>query len=105
MIESVINGRGHVYRQVSDEITAAWGGAQLVAGPVLGLSYLENVAVNTAWSYESRYSHLRPVEMTVNARLDSEIRSRGIYRVPVYSVLLSIQGRFHHRGAGRGRGL
>jgi len=94
MIESVITERGHLYRQANEEITASWGSGLLLTGPVLSLPYVETVGGGIGRSYETRYKHLRPGAMVINASIDIEVRHRGIYKVPVYSADVLMHGRF-----------
>ena len=94
MVKSVIAERSHLYRLASNEITASWGRDQLITVPVLTIPYLSTDASNGSWVYETRYHHLRPSLLRISVNIDTEIRRRGIYKVPVYSAEVQIQGEF-----------
>lgn len=94
MVESVIYERSHLYRQATNEITNSWGSEQLVVGPVLTLPFVKTFADKDGWSYGSRYHHLRPQTLTVASDIETQIRYRGIYEVPVYIATLRFNGVF-----------
>ncbi len=94
MVESVIFDRSHLYRQATNEITHSWGKEQLLSGPVLTLPFVKSFSENGGWSYDSRYQHLRPETMTVDSHIETQIRYRGIYEVPVYITTVRFNGLF-----------
>ncbi len=95
MVESLIADRGHLYRQASSEITASWGKEQLIMGPVLTLPYVRTFPNKSGWSAEQKNKHLQPEDMTVNTTIETQIRYRGIYKVPVYTADVQISGKFN----------
>ena len=94
MVESVIFERSHLYRQATNEITNSWGKEQLLVGPILTLPFVKTFSDNAGWSYDSRYQHLRPETMTVDSHIETQIRYRGIYEVPVYIATVRFNGLF-----------
>ncbi len=94
MVESVIFDRSHLYRQATNEITHSWGKEQLLVGPILTLPFVKTFSENGGWSYDSRYQHLRPETMTVDSHIETQIRYRGIYEVPVYLATVRFNGLF-----------
>jgi inner membrane protein len=94
MVESVIFDRSHLYRQATNEITTSWGKEQLLYGPMLTLPFVKTFSENGGWSYDSRYQHLRPETMTVDSHIETQIRYRGIYEVPVYIATVRFNGFF-----------
>jgi inner membrane protein len=100
MVKSIISERGHLYRQANNEITAAWGKQQLLIGPILTIPYVKTFSDNSGWSYDSRYRHLRPEEMTVNTHIETQMRYRSIYKVPVYIATVHINGHFNLQKTG-----
>lgn len=92
MVESVIFDRSHLYRQATNEITTSWGKEQLLVGPILTLPFVKTFSENGGWSYDSRYQHLRPETMTVDSQIETQIRYRGIYEVPVYMATVRFNG-------------
>jgi len=100
MVESIISERGHLYRQANNEITASWGKQQLLIGPILTIPYVKTFSNNSGWSYDSRYRHLRPEEIRVNTNIETQIRYRSIYKVPVYIATVHINGHFNLQETG-----
>jgi inner membrane protein len=94
MVESVIFDRSHLYRQATNEITASWGKEQLLYGPILTLPFVKTFSENGGWSYDSRFQHLRPETMTLDSHIETQIRYRGIYEVPVYIATVRFNGLF-----------
>jgi inner membrane protein len=94
MVESIIYERAHMYRQATDDITASWGGEQLITGPVLSLPYLVTQTEAGNLAYENRYKHVRPSNLSMNVTIETQVRYRGIYKVPVYTVVARVQGEF-----------
>jgi inner membrane protein len=96
------------FKQIArDEITRSWTGAQQLMTPVLVLPYViqqqvppqsssqENAApANAAARQVTCRTLLIPVAVDFSARLQTEERSKGIYRVPVYSSAIEISGHF-----------
>ena len=100
MVESVIVERGHLYRQANNEITTSWGKEQLLIGPLLTIPYVKTFSDNAGWSYDSRYKHIRPESMTINTNIETQIRHRSIYKVPVYTASVHVIGHFDLPGTG-----
>tara|TARA_R110002096_G_scaffold99_2_gene410 strand:- start:2793 stop:4121 length:1329 start_codon:yes stop_codon:yes gene_type:complete len=98
MVESVIYERSHLYRQATNEITNSWGKEQLLVGPILTLPFVKTFSNKAGWSYDSRYRHLRPETMTVDSHIETQIRYRGIYEVPVYIATVRFNGVFSLAG-------
>lgn len=100
MVESVIFERSHLYRQATNEITYSWGNEQLLVGPIVTLPFVKTFSEKGGWSYDSRYQHLRPETMTVDSHIETQIRYRGIYEVPVYIATVRFNGLFSLAGVG-----
>ncbi len=88
-------------------IEQSWPGAQTLAGPILGVPYrltypikemitekdgTEREIIKTAEVQELLY--LIPKQLEIQSKLDSEMRYRGIYAVPVYGSQLQVSGVF-----------
>ena len=95
MIESVIYERNHLYLSAKGDIMNSWGREQTIGGPVLTLPYripytddkgIERIRHSVA--------HFLPELLQVRGQLDTQMRYRGIYEVPVYTADLKLSGRF-----------
>ena len=94
MVESVIRDRNNLYRAANNEIVSAWGTEQVLSGPVLTLPYMQSQSKNSNWVYTTKYRHMKPHMLTMNVNLDTQVRYRGIYRVPVYTATIHMTGHF-----------
>ncbi|MFT5134963.1 MAG: inner membrane protein, partial [Gammaproteobacteria bacterium] len=94
MVENIIRERAHLYRQANDEITTIWGANHTFAGPVLTLPNFQSRDLTSGWVQKLNYKHLSPEAMAVNAEFETQLRYRGIYKVPVYLGKVSAKGKF-----------
>ncbi len=95
MIESIVYERNHLYFAAKQDIMNAWGREQTLGGPVLTLPY--RVAYTDDKGIErvrQARAHFLPEHLSVRGQLDTQMRYRGIYEVPVYVADLKINGRF-----------
>jgi len=100
MIQGLIGDRTATRRQAVEDVTGKWGREQSVLGPVLVVPCL------VRWTEEEeksgkkkvqtaiRSASFLPEELQVDGKLDSEVRYRGIFGVPVYRLALQVKGRF-----------
>jgi Inner membrane protein CreD len=95
MIENVINERNDLYRSAKRDIMNAWGREQTVGGPVLTLPYrvitTDDKGVRRV---RQALAHFLPERLSIRGQLDTQMRYRGIYEVPVYTADLKLSGRF-----------
>lgn len=95
MIESVIYERNHLYLSAKHDIMNAWGREQTIGGPVLTLPYRATYTDDKGIRrVRKSLAHFTPEHLSVRGQLDSEMRYRGIYQVPVYTANLKLRGRF-----------
>lgn len=87
---------------VAQEVGAAYGGPQIVRGPflLLPVDITETVLVNTG-EEERQETRIRtetlvisPETLDISVNLDTDIRRRAIYDVPVYQADLEFSGQF-----------
>jgi inner membrane protein len=95
MIENVIYERNDLYHSAKQDIMNAWGREQTVGGPVLTLPY-RAVTTDDKGIKRVRQSlaHFLPEHLSIRGQLDTQMRYRGIYEVPVYTADLKLSGRF-----------
>jgi len=77
------------------EVTSKWGEEQQLFGPVLIVPY-EKIEFISKGKYTRylHYLHILPDELNLTAKIDPEIRYRGIYEVITYGSDIEISGRF-----------
>ena len=92
MVYALVSDRQHQARVAQDSITAGWGGAQTLSGPVLIIPYDEvttqtenrNGQTVTRQVTARRELTLSPVEQTVDTSLEPEVRKKSIYETVTY---------------------
>jgi inner membrane protein len=77
------------------EISQTWGGPQVVGGPVLAVPY-ETIWTDGSGRVQRSVQHafLLPRDLQIDARLATETRRRGIFKVPVYRATMRVVGTF-----------
>jgi inner membrane protein len=94
MIETLIYQRSHLYNQANDEITKVWGGSHTLAAPVLTIPQLSRGKKKPGWGQTISYKHIAAELLNISADFQTQLRYRGIYKVPVYLGDLSLKGKF-----------
>jgi len=94
MSESRVNERGQRRDEAAADVAGAWGQSQSLAGPILRLPYTIRWRERDEDRNRTGWLVLPPQQLNVDARLDSEVRRRGIFEVPVYRAKLQLRGQF-----------
>ena len=107
-VENIIEGRSERQYEATSNIAESWGRAQTISGPALVVPYevwedqKEFIIAKDSGErqevvhreYYTRHKIILPAEVNFDARLDPEVRYRGIYRLALYAAPVSIQGSF-----------
>jgi len=95
MITNLIREREQRRDETIQNVTAIWGNAQTLTGPVLTLACktTEKTGQNEFRTL-IRYAHFLPEDLEVTGTIEPEIRYRGIYQVVTYRTRLHVTGRF-----------
>jgi len=95
MIKGVIHERDETGQAAKFELMRVWGEPQLVAGPILVLPYKTVQVTKHGKVFEDRsYVVFLPSKLNINATVNSEVRYRGLHKVPVYSSEIRFTGTF-----------
>lgn len=95
MIESVVYERSHLYHAAKRDIMNSWGREQTIGGPVLTLPYRVHYTDDKGFErVRQSQAHFLPEHLSVRGQLDTQMRYRGIYEIPVYTANLKFSGRF-----------
>lgn len=95
MINGIVHDREAVHQQARWDIMRAWGQPQLVAGPVLIVPYtLRHIDSKGNEYIEERRLYVLPETLSIETDVRPEVRYRGLHKVPIYSTLVSMRGRF-----------
>ncbi len=99
MVEGVILERRQTRNEAIHEVTQKWGGRQQVAGPRLVVPFRTAPTASTEGSAWSRrrftgVAHFLPEQLEISGGVETEMRRRGIFEVPVYRADLTLAGHF-----------
>ena len=98
-IRGVIRERQQTRDEAVQEVTAKWGSSQSIIGPMVVVPYVKR------WSEPDNDGKLQPLSkvehanflpetLKVEGNIQSELRYRGIFQIPVYRMSLNLNGRF-----------
>lgn len=92
----LLHDRSHRAEEVADEIGGLMGGPQTFMGPVISVPYTAPVrgGDGDAVKVESGNLIVFPVSGDAQVTSKSEVRSRSLFRVPVYAARLNFTARF-----------
>ena len=95
MVRGLIGEREARRGEVEREVAGKWGGKQLLAGPILTVPYRTYSTDDKGRTDTAvQYAHFLPEDLEVLGILAPEVRTRGIFAVPVFRGDLDISGRF-----------
>jgi len=100
-INDIISERKYRKEEVVREISATWGEAQTISGPVITIPYkVKTKTYNDALkTYEvstfREYAHFLPENLEIKSVVSPEIKYRNIYEAIVYSADIEISGHFN----------
>jgi inner membrane protein len=100
-VQSLVSERQALQAQAYEVIAAGFGGAQVLGAPVLSVDTQERTVVldpatkssSETWA-RGASRHLLPDDVRIDTRTTVEVRSKGIYSVPVYVSKVVITGEF-----------
>ena len=82
-------------KEVVQEVSSKWAGAQTVTGPFLMIPYYETQTNKTNQIVTNKkHLYLLPDELNINGKILPQIRHRSIFKVPVYNSALQMTGKF-----------
>lgn len=98
LIRLMVNERQNRSLEAEQEIIRLWGGRQTIAGPFISVPYTKTITEITENGERRRdvISHffITPDLLDGEGSMESEIRRRGIYEIPVYRTDLTLTGTF-----------
>ncbi len=93
-IQSLIEERESLQRNVEQEVAASWGQEQTIRGPVLCIPYEKTVYVDNKAVLENHWFYLTPETLKINAGIATEIRTKGIFNTVVFEGNNHLEGAF-----------
>jgi inner membrane protein len=107
-VESLVSERQSLQRQAYDVIAAGFGGPQIVGAPIVSVDTLQRSVVLDPSNKTSTETwapgpplHLLPDDVRTSTDVTVEVRSKGIYSVPVYVSKVVITGEFKPEAVAR----
>jgi inner membrane protein len=98
MIWGLVSERQDRNREATAEVSSKWGNTQTIIGPALVLPYTarwtETTPAGEVVRTGVRNAVFLPKQLKTTGRVDVESRSRGIFKVPVYGLKVSVEGEF-----------
>jgi inner membrane protein len=99
MIEGQIGDRTKTRQQAVEDVTGKWGMEQSVMGPVLVVPYMVRWTEEDSKGVKNvrtmvQSANFLPEDLRIDGKLESEVRYRGIFSVPVYRLILHFKGNF-----------
>ncbi len=86
MIQELVSERENRQDDAIHEVSSKWGQKQTIAGPILSIPYMTKGL--------EKYAYFSPERLDINAEVQTEVRSRGMYDVPLYSGDFKLSGNF-----------
>lgn len=94
-VENLIMERETRQKEAVTEVSSKWAGRQLLRGPVLVIPYHETVTGKDGQqSFIRRTAFLAPDKLDIKSVVNPEQKTRGIYKVMLYSANVNMSGRF-----------
>lgn len=100
MISNLIHERQGREHEAMEEVTSKWGDEQTFTGPALVVPYkyhwqeIDDKS-KTIERTQTRFVIFLPERLKVRGEMKTELRYRGIFKVPVYNIDLDVQGEFN----------
>lgn len=97
LVEGLVVERSFRQQAAVKDISAKWGDSQVLGGPILVVPYhpYGGTAPRTPYAEsQMRLAYFVPEQLKITGDVKSQIRARGIYKVPVYESDLKIEGKF-----------
>lgn len=108
-IMDLVSERTAWRQQAYNSIEQSWPGTQTLAGPVLSIPYhltfnsKAKIIVNKVEKQVIKevtvddVLYIIPKQLSINSQVDSSMRYRGIYAIPVYGNALQVTGEFNNQ--------
>lgn len=90
MTSSIVDERRNTANQAINEVSDKWGKKQSILSPMLRIPY--KALKEDRSGSEVRYIWVTPKTLKIDADVNSQERKRGIYKVPVYTSDLKVDG-------------
>ncbi len=94
-VKKLIEEREQRQKEAIEEVSGKWAGKQNITGPIIVLPYIENRVDTGGKKFTVKHhAFFLPDELIINSKIIPQERSRGIYKVMLYSSQNNVSGRF-----------
>jgi inner membrane protein len=98
-VESLVSERQELQHQADGVISAGFGGSQTIGGPILVIDtqdlFMDPSAKDTTEIWRAGAPmHLLPDKLRIESNVAVEVRTKGIYSLPVYVSKFVVTGQF-----------
>ena len=98
-IRGVIEEREQTRAEAVDEVTNKWGRSQSLMGPAIIVPYMSRTVGQDnrrqrQYQSDIEYASFLPESLKISGRIESELRYRGIFKIPVYRMSINLSGNF-----------
>ncbi|MEB3293689.1 MAG: cell envelope integrity protein CreD [Synechococcales bacterium] len=94
MIQNLVIERQTVRQEAVSNITKQWGQSQTVIGPRLVIPYIKRMKIGDTVRADVHNAAFLPEELNISSQIESEVRYRGIFEVPVYKSKIELKGKY-----------
>jgi inner membrane protein len=94
LVGEVVHERSARSEDVQSTFAEEWGRAQTIEGPFLTVPAQRRISVNGTPAFERTRIVILPRLLEIEATIDPEVRTRGIFRATVYTSDLRLTGSF-----------
>lgn len=95
LIQDLVRERQERQEQVIAEVSSKWANGQKITGPFLVVPYVTTQTDEKGKTYSVKHNaYFLPEQLSINGKLEPEIRKRSIYKVVLYKSDLQISGHF-----------
>ena len=94
-VYGILSDRQSRFFEAVADISSKWASSQTINGPVLAVPYVvrtkdeKGVVTDVA-----QFLTISPTRVNASVQVDTDTRSRGIFRVPVYTARIAVTGSF-----------
>jgi inner membrane protein len=94
MLQGLVSDRQNLRQEAIAGITGNWGRSQVIAGPRLFIPYIKRFQSGKDEKTILKFGTFLPDDLQITGKLNTEVRQRGIFEVPVYQSKLDFKGKF-----------
>lgn len=93
MVRGLVSERQERAGEVHREIVGKWGEAQTLEPPILSVPWVRDTPQKDGKIlHEESWTRLFPESLAVDAELETQVRKRSLFEVPVYTAAIDFKG-------------